>query len=42
MYSAVYPLLGNSVYWFVLCIFLSVAKDHLFNISEGGRVTIIV
>lgn len=41
MYCAVYPLPGNIVYWFVLC-FLSVAKDHLFNISEGGRVTIIV
>ena len=41
MYSAVYPLPGNSVYWFVLC-FLSVAKDHLFNISEGGKVAIIV
>ena len=41
MYSAVYPLPGNSVYWFVL-FFLSVAKDHLFKISEGGRVTIIV
>ena len=41
MYCAVYPLLGNSVYWFVLCFF-SVAKDHLFNICEGGRVTIIV
>lgn len=42
MYCAVYPLPGNSVYWFVLCFFLSVAKAHLFNISEGGRVTIIV
>ena len=41
MYSAVYPLPGNSVYWFVLC-FLSVAKDHLFNISDGGKVAIIV
>jgi hypothetical protein len=30
------PLPKNSVYWFVLC-FLSVAKDHLFNISEGGK-----
>ena len=41
MYSAVYPLPGNSVYWFVLCFF-SVAKDHLFNTSEGGKVAIIV
>ena len=41
MYYAVCPLPENSVYLFVL-FFLSVAKDHLFNISEGGRVTIIV
>ena len=41
MYCAVYPLPGNSVYWFVLC-FLSVAKDRLSNTNEGGKVAIIV
>ncbi|ACI11960.1 hypothetical protein KPK_4921 [Klebsiella variicola] len=41
MYYAVCLPPKNSVYWFVLC-FLSVAKDHLFNTSEGGNVAIIV
>ena len=41
MYYAVCLQPINSVYWFVL-FFLSVAKDRLFNISEGGKVAIIV
>ncbi|HBT7021439.1 TPA: hypothetical protein MCG72_005332 [Klebsiella pneumoniae] len=37
MYSAVYPLPGNSVYWFVLCFFFQWRKTTcLISAKEEG------